>query len=83
MATRDPAKAVPDPAARSPSQSEPSGFNLPDLYRLRAGDPEAQDHYVAAFWPEVDREAAHYARAGGDPEELQAGRALALWEVAF
>lgn len=56
---------------------------VPDLYRLRGGDPAAAEAFVAFFWPELEREAAHYARRGGEYDDLLGEGALALWEAAF
>ena len=53
------------------------------LLQLRRGVALAREEYVDWFWPEVQRQARHYARRGGPEEELVAEGALALWEAAF
>lgn len=67
-------------ALAAPASLPPDGDVL---RRLRAGDREAQEQFVGHFWPDVQQEAARYARRGGPREDLLAEGALALWEAAL
>lgn len=69
--------------AGGPAAPAAGSFTLPEICRLREGDPAVQERYVSQFWPEVEREAGHYARRGGDRDDLTGEGALALWEAAF
>ncbi len=53
------------------------------LLALRQGEIAQQEQYLSAFWPVLEKEVGHYARIGGDKEELHQEAALALWEAAF
>ncbi len=61
----------------------PHGFEFKTLVQLRLGRVEAQEQYLAAFWPVLEHEVRRYSHKGGCREELQAEAALALWEAAF
>lgn len=56
---------------------------LQTLLRLRLGDLQSQEEYLARFWPDLEREVRRYTRRGGPADELLAEGALALWEAAF
>ncbi len=64
-----------------PHGVEPIDFRT--ILALRAGQTWAQDLYLETFWPTLEPEVRHYARKGGDREELEQDAALALWEAAF
>ncbi len=69
--------------AQAPQTHGIYAIDFHTLLALRQGEAAAQEQYLSAFWPALEKEVGHYAHIGGDKEELHQEAILALWEAAF